>query len=80
MIILFTKKMKESYIDLQLDYSDSLPDIEVIPDQIKQVVLNLLQNVEQAIPEGGGEVRIATEHVDSSVKIQISDTGGRDCA
>lgn len=75
MIILFTKRMKESYIDLQLDPSDSLADIEVIPDQIKQVVLNLLQNAEQAIPESGGEIRIATEHVDSSVKIHISATG-----
>jgi len=36
---------------LELDYS--LPKVQVDPDQIKQVLLNLLQNGIQAMPDGG---------------------------
>lgn len=39
--------------ELRLELDHSLPKVQVDPNQIKQVLLNLLQNGIQAMPEGG---------------------------
>jgi signal transduction histidine kinase len=52
-----------------------MPHVEVVPDQFMQVILNILQNAEEAIPEGGGRVSIITSHKDNKAQIQIKDTG-----
>ena len=52
-----------------------MPQIEAVPDQFKQVILNILQNAEEAIPEGGGRVTITTSATNGKAQIQIKDTG-----
>ncbi|MCH8312552.1 MAG: hypothetical protein IID17_06165 [Nitrospinae bacterium] len=37
--------------------------------------MNLLQNAEEAIPEGGGKIEIRTEVFSSFIKIEIHDNG-----
>lgn len=58
---------------LNKDYGD-LPKIYCIPSQINQVLMNLLVNAAQAIPEKG-EITIRTGHRGEDGFIAIADTG-----
>jgi len=75
MILLMQKKFSVRDIRLVREYEVGMPHVEVVPDQFMQVILNILQNAEEAIPEGGGRVSIATSHKDNKAQIQIKDTG-----
>ena len=62
-------------ISVELDIAESLPDIEVDGELIKQVFLNLLLNAVQSI-EDEGRVLIEAEMRDiDDVEIRITDTG-----
>ena len=52
----------------------SMPPVVADRDQLRQVVLNLLTNAYEAMPEGG-TVRIGAQVVDDAVEIAVSDTG-----
>lgn len=67
--------LNERKIILETHYANGIPMIEAVSDQIKQVILNLIQNAEEAIPEEGGKITIITESIGSVVKIYIQDTG-----
>ena len=58
---------------LHKDYG-VIPEVVCIPSQINQVLLNLLSNAAQAIPEKG-EITIRTGQVGGEVFIAIADTG-----
>ena len=75
MLLLLQKKFSMRGITLVKEYASDMPSIEVVPDQFKQVILNILQNAEEAIPEGGGRITITTSSANSMARIQISDTG-----
>lgn len=75
MILLVQSKFNLRDISLVKEYSKELPRIEVVPDQFKQVILNILQNAEEAIPEKGGRITIATSAENGKTRIQIRDTG-----
>ncbi len=75
MILLIQKKFRMRDIELVREYTSDIPHIEAVPDQFKQVILNILQNAEEAIPEGGGRVTVATSTEKGKVQIQIKDTG-----
>ena len=75
-------------IRLTFRYAESLFDVEMDPDQLRQVILNLVNNARDAMPEGGA-LSIATENVTITredaeadgvpegnyVKLSVSDTG-----
>ena len=75
MVLLIMKRLKERKIVLDTVYADNIPIIEAVSDQIKQVILNLLQNAEDAIPETGGKITIFTELNGLFIYINIHDTG-----
>lgn len=75
MILLVNKKFKERKIRLVKKFSEDMPCIEAVPDQFKQVMLNLLQNAEEAIPGRGGTITIATSAWNGKAQIQVKDTG-----
>lgn len=75
MILLIQKKFSVRNIRLIKEYAADMPNIEAVPDQFKQVILNILQNAEEAIPEDGGRVTIATSAANGKAQIQIKDTG-----
>ncbi len=75
MIILKKKDFLEKKIQLTKQYSPGLPKIEGVEDQLKQVILNLLQNAEESITEKEGAIEILTNHRNSAVEVHIKDTG-----
>ena len=74
MILMSNKKLKDRKIEVEKCYADDLPRIDAVADQIKQVILNLLQNAEEAILKKG-KIKITTEQDGTFVKIHIHDTG-----
>lgn len=52
-----------------------LPDVECLPSQINQVVMNLIVNAAHAIEKGRGTISITTSVVGEEVQIEIADTG-----
>jgi signal transduction histidine kinase len=54
--------------------TDGVAPVFVDRDQIRQVLLNLLTNAYEAMPEGG-EVTLAVRVVDAEIEVTVSDTG-----
>jgi len=51
-----------------------LPQVQISADHLKQVILNLVRNAEDAMPEGG-ELIIRTALKQDAVELSIADTG-----
>lgn len=69
------RELKVSNIELIRDYDPNLPNILIDPDQIRQVIQNLVNNAVDAIEDGPGKITLATRRQDYEVKIMVSDTG-----
>lgn len=75
-ILLFHKKQfKNKKARIEKKFEASLPLIWAIPDQIKQVLVNLFNNAADAMPEEGGTVTISTTLQEDKLSIKIKDTG-----
>jgi signal transduction histidine kinase len=61
-------------IHLEIDLDPRLPAIEADPEQIKRALQNLVLNAMDAMP-GGGELRVRTRQYNSTVILEVSDTG-----
>ncbi|MBT5029146.1 MAG: PAS domain S-box protein [Nitrospina sp.] len=73
-IILNSKALEQKGIQVKKNFSEKLPLIEVVEDQLKQVILNLIQNAADSI-SGEGQITCATETQESHITIKIQDTG-----
>jgi signal transduction histidine kinase len=71
-------QLQTGNVSIRLDLASGLPPISVNGNQIKQVLLNLLQNALQAMP-GGGEIRVRSGREMRAeglgVFIKVCDTG-----
>ncbi|HXK59916.1 MAG TPA: ATP-binding protein [Acidobacteriota bacterium] len=75
-LTLLKKEAEASRVNLEVHHASSLPAIRLDPDQIRQVLLNIVLNGIQAMPAGGRvEVRSSYRDSDRSVIIEVSDTG-----
>ncbi len=75
-VLLLTRKEFESKnIRVEKEYGAELPEVPVIADQIKQVMLNLLTNAADACGRKGGLISIRTEKIDKQLAIHVADTG-----
>jgi signal transduction histidine kinase len=64
---------EDTQIRIEAPYD--LPQTECDPEQLKQVLLNLVINAVQAMPSGG-EVLVQAQRAGDQVEIRISDHGG----
>jgi len=80
---LIEKHLRQNRVKLEKDLEPDLPLVIASADQIKQVLLNLMLNAQQAMPQGGTiYVSTRVSHgadpeflMSDSVHIQIRDTG-----
>ncbi len=54
--------------------ANDLPEIAIDPGQIQQVLVNILTNAVQAMPEGG-KLTIGAKQRDELLEVEIADTG-----
>ncbi len=74
-ILLLSKKEYEGRgITVVTNYAEEMPLIKAVADQVKQVLLNLLNNASSAC-EGGGTITINTKVSKGNIAIQIQDNG-----
>ena len=75
MLTMIKKEYKNAHIAIQKKYAPDLPCVRIVPDQIKQVILNLLTNAKDAISDNSGTVTIITENHVNQFAVRIVDTG-----
>ena len=74
-LLLSKKEMETNQIMVEKRYANDLREIMAIADQIKQVLLNLLNNAIEAMPTGG-RITITTKISGNQAIISIADSGG----
>ena len=77
-LVLVDKKLRQSGIKVIRDFDDQLPAVHARQDQLKQVLLNLILNAQQAIDRNGMISISTSRHTTAlapSVSVEISDTG-----
>lgn len=73
-LFLSQRKIKNSKIELTLDLNPNPLMVNVNPDSLKQVMINLILNAIQAMP-GGGILKLITRGEKDGIKIEVSDSG-----
>ena len=74
-LIISKKQLEDRKITIEKHFAGNIPLVKVVQDQINQVLLNLIQNADEAMSEKGGKITINTECKGSNVFIHIKDTG-----
>jgi signal transduction histidine kinase/DNA-binding response OmpR family regulator len=73
-VALTQKKLQHSDVELHLDLAPSLPPVHVVADQVSQVILNLIINAIEAMPDGG-PLELASRQAGEWVEISVTDSG-----
>jgi signal transduction histidine kinase len=73
-LMLMEEACEQSHIRVVTDMAPDLPAVELDSQQFRQVLLNLMQNAIQAMPEGG-TLAVKAELRNGSPCISITDTG-----
>jgi PAS domain S-box-containing protein len=71
-IVKFDKRVKKVQFETKLD--KNLPEINIIPDQLLQVFINILINALDAV-EGNGRIDVVSNHDKENIYIEITDNG-----
>ncbi len=61
-------------VQFRYDLAKGLPPVLIDPGQLEQVLVNLVVNARDAMPEGGS-ITIVTRAVDGHVTLEVKDTG-----
>ncbi|MFG0334323.1 MAG: sensor histidine kinase, partial [Maioricimonas sp. JB049] len=73
-------RLQRQHVELELNIDAHLPSIAADPDQLRQVLLNLILNALDAQPEGG-MIRVEASRIEpaaegnGSIRIVVSDDG-----
>ncbi|MGD8897232.1 MAG: ATP-binding protein [Acidobacteriota bacterium] len=62
-------------LDVEVDLAPDAPEVEVDADQLKRVLLNVINNALEAMGETGGTLRLRTSAEDGGVAIRVEDDG-----
>jgi signal transduction histidine kinase len=73
-LILMKPVFTDQKIEILEDLDPQLPEFEFDPEQIKQVLLNLIKNAAEAMTDGG-RLGVKTYRLEQNVMVEISDTG-----
>ena len=68
------KQMREANIDVETRFEREIPKVMGSTNQLRQVLLNIMRNAKEAMPQGG-IVSLETVREDERVIINIKDTG-----
>ncbi|MEW6441979.1 MAG: ATP-binding protein [bacterium] len=69
------KEFEVSDIELVRDYDTHLPKILLDPEQMRQVLLNMINNAGDALQGRSGTITLKTHHDSECVRVTIADTG-----
>ncbi len=75
MLTLCRKRFSKQSIRVETSFPDRLPPVWAVEDQFKQVVLNLLTNAAESLPDHGGTIRVSAAFSDGFVHVKVEDTG-----
>jgi len=75
LLLMQRSEFKSKRISVALDYAEQLPQIFAVPDQIKQVFLNLLTNAVDACHLRGAMITINTRQDGDKVAVAFKDNG-----
>jgi two-component system nitrogen regulation sensor histidine kinase NtrY len=70
----YTKTPPER-LRVKLELAPDAPEVEADSDQIKRVLLNVINNALEAMGETGGELRLLTLREDGGVTVRVEDDG-----
>ncbi len=70
----FKSRCTQEGVELTCSFSPNLPGVDADPSQLNQVVVNLIVNALQAMPQGG-DLKIQTSYQDNQVLLIVEDTG-----
>ncbi len=73
-LVLLKQEIQNREIEVQIDRPESLPQIKVDRDQIKQVFFNVIKNALQAMQDGGS-LHVTLSATDRFLGIAFADTG-----
>lgn len=73
-LTLLSSNLSKRRVEWSLACNHNGTAIHADPDQLRQVLINLIQNAADAMP-GGGQLKIATRSVNSHLELTVSDTG-----
>jgi signal transduction histidine kinase len=71
---LLTPYLQQKGIALKLLLEPALPHVRISADHLKQVILNMVRNAEDAMAEGG-QLTIQTASSHTGIQMRITDTG-----
>jgi len=71
---LLAPNLHEKQIALSVLLEPKLPQVRISADHFKQVLLNLVRNAEDAMPEGG-QLVIQTARTNGDIEVRLTDTG-----
>ena len=69
------QKARYGNVHIVTRLAQGLPAVYASPSEMQQVLLNLVNNAVDAIPQGGGTVTVATETSDGTVVLRVEDDG-----
>jgi len=73
-LVLLRQEIENRNIEVKVDCPESLPQVRIDPNQIKQVFFNIVRNAFQAMPDGG-VLGIALSASSDYMAISFRDTG-----
>ncbi len=61
-------------VELKKDFTETLPQVLIDPDQMRRVFFNIIKNAIEAMQDGGN-LSITTRQIEGYIEIEFSDTG-----
>ncbi len=75
-LVLLEREMRKYHISVETDIDEATPAVTASGNQIQRVLLNLLINARQAMPEGGTVwIRLAKNSDEDMVELSVRDCG-----